>query len=296
MRLLLFSALALFMFSCADQPSAESAQPQSQPTAAVDKAGPMADSMDVVSGATSVENNLTLNGTIEIPIQNNATISLPMDAIIRQANLVEGQLLAAGDVVATLENAGFIELQQSYLDATAQCEFLEAEYERQKNLSQEDATSHRRLQQSKADFMSMKSRKEAAGARLKMLGIDPSTVGQNGISPFLEIKAPISGYVSNVRVNQGKFLATGDAICEIVNKQQILIKLTAYEKDLDKLTLGKEINFHVNGLGDNTFQATITSIGQRVDRQNRSVEVYARSKQNNAQFRPGMYVSARIEN
>lgn len=294
MRRLLFPAIALFMISCGGEPSAESTQAQSTTT---QSAAPTSiDSMDVVSGATSVENNLILNGTIDIPIQNYATVSLPMDAIVRKVSLLEGQHVAAGEVVATLENQGFIELQQSYLDAVAQCEFLAAEYDRQKNLSQEDATTKRRLQQSKADLLSMTSRQESAAAQLKMLGIAPEVVIDGGIVPFLEIKAPIGGYVSNVKVNQGKFLATGDAICEIVNKQTIVLRLTAYEKDLNKLSIGKEINFHVNGLGDETFQAVITSIGQRVDMQNRSIEVYARSKQNNAQFRPGMYVSARIEN
>lgn len=292
----LLSALTVIMISCGNNATVEPITQPASETTPENSATPTIDTADIVSGATSVENNLTLNGTIEIPIHNQATISIPMDAIIRNVRLIEGQYVQKGEVVATLENPRFIELQQSYMDAVAQCEFLEAEYDRQKNLAQGDATSQRRLQQSKADFLSMKSRQEAAAAHLKILDITPQTIVSTGISSSLEIKSPISGYISNVSANQGKFLATGEAICEVVNKQSIILKLTAYEKDLNKITLGKSIGFRVNGLGNKVFEATITSIGQRVDMQNRSIEVYARSNHNETLFRPGMYVSARIEN
>ena len=44
-----------------------------------------------------------------------------------------------------------------------------------------------------------------------------------------------------------------------------------------------------------TFHAVLVSIGQEVDETSRSLEMYARVKETNPRFRPGMYVSARVE-
>ena len=47
--------------------------------------------------------------------------------------------------------------------------------------------------------------------------------------------------------------------------------------------------------GKETFHAVLISIGQEVDETSRSLEMYARVKETNPRFRPGMYVSARVE-
>ena len=54
------------------------------------------------------------------------------------------------------------------------------------------------------------------------------------------------------------------------------------------------MQFRVNGMGKQTFVATIVSIDQTVDAKDYSVKVYARVKDVRPDFRPGMYVRARV--
>ena len=95
-------------------------------------------------------------------------------------------------------------------------------------------------------------------------------------------------------MNLGKHIAAGEPLCEIIDKTNTLIRLTAYEKDLGKLKVGDKIVFRVNGLGTKNFTGEIISIGQQVDQVNRSLDIYAKVMENNNLFRPGMYVNARI--
>ena len=229
-----------------------------------------------------------------IPPQRMATVSLTMGGVIKSTSLLPGEPVRQGSVLATLENPDFITLQQTYLDSHAQTEFLEAEYLRQQALSAEQAASQKKLQQSKADYLSMKSRVEAAAAQLKLLEVEPEVLLKEGIQPFLQIKAPISGYVADVKMNVGKYMNVGDALCEIVDKSRTLLRLTTYEKDLADMKVGNPVQFRVNGMGKIVFKATLISIGQKVDEDTRSVEVYARVDTVDSQFRPGMYVTARI--
>ncbi len=237
----------------------------------------------------------SFNGKILISPQHHATVTLTMGGAIHTTSLLPGSYVKKGDVIATLANPDFILLQQSYLEAIAQAEYLEAEYHRQERLSQQEAASQKRFQQSKAEYLSMKSKQEAAKAQLILLGVTPEGLQKEGIRPYLEIKSPISGYITGEPVNVGKYIPAGESICEVINKGETLLCLTVYEKDLKALSPGSSILFQVNGMGDESFEATLLSIGQEVDNESRSIEVYARIKENNNQFRPGMYVTARIE-
>lgn len=240
-------------------------------------------------------NQVSFNGRIVLPPQRQATVALTIGGVIKNTSLLPGQHVTKNSVIATLENPEFITLQQTYLDSHAQTEYLRMEYERQKNLSAEQAASQKKFQQSKADYLSMKSRQDAAAAQLSLLGVNPETLLRDGIQPLLEVKAPISGYVVNVAMNMGKYINPGEALCEVIDKSAPMLCLTTYEKDIADMQTGSPVQFRVNGMGTQTFNGTVISIGQKVDEVNRSLEVYASIKETNPQFRPGMYVTAHIQ-
>lgn len=250
--------------------------------------------VDAITSATSKPNQVSFNGRIVLPPQRQATVALTMGGVVKSTSLIPGQHITKNSLIATLENPEFIALQQTYLDSHAQTEYLLAEYERQKALSAEQAASQKKFQQSKADYLSMKSRQDAAAAQLSLLGVAPETLLKSGIRPLLEVKAPISGYVANVAMNIGKYINPGEALCEIIDKSAPMLCLTTYEKDLADIQVGNSVQFRVNGMGTQTFNGTVVSIGQKVDETNRSLEVYSSIKETNAQFRPGMYVTAHI--
>lgn len=292
MKKITFPLILLVLTACGEN---KEVQPEEEATA-VAVVENVTDSIqvDAITSATSKPNQVSFNGTMVIPPQRMATVSLTMGGVIKSTSLLPGEPVRQGSVLATLENPDFITLQQTYLDSHAQAEFLEAEYLRQQALSVEQAASQKKLQQSKADYLSMKSRVEAAAAQLKLLEVEPEVLLKEGIQPFLQIKAPISGYVADVKMNVGKYMNVGDALCEIVDKSRTLLRLTTYEKDLADMKVGNPVQFRVNGMGKIVFKATLISIGQKVDEDTRSVEVYAKVDTVDSQFRPGMYVTARI--
>jgi len=251
-------------------------------------------SIDGTTAATAI-NKVSFNGTLIVPPQNFASVTMLMGGIIRSANLLPGSYVKKGTLLATLDNLDFISLQQTFLESQAQTEYLKSEYNRQLVLSKEEVASVKKMEQSKADYLSMKSKMEAAAAQLSLLGISTQSLSKNGIMPVLEIKAPVNGYIGKVKVNVGKYLNAGDILCEIINKQETLLRLTTYEKDLKDIRLGAKVWFRVNGMGTKTFEARLISIGQEVDETSRSLEVFAKVISEDVNFRPGMYVTAQIE-
>lgn len=293
MKKILFPLIVILLAACnskTNQTTTSVPTPAPEPQAEV-----IRDTVaDAISSATSKPNEVLFNGTLVVPPEYQSTVTIIMGGTVKNTSLLSGMAVRKGQVLITLENPEFIDLQQAYLDSHAQLEYLEAEYNRQLTLAKEQAASQKKLQQSKADYLSMKSKEQATAAQLQLLGIDVRNLLRDGIRPYLEVKAPISGYTGNVRINPGKHITTGEAICDIINKDKTLLRLVAYEKDLAHIHSGDEVEFTVNGIGTQVFRGKLLTIGQQVDEISRSLEIYARVDSNEELFRPGMYVTARI--
>lgn len=275
--------------------SAETAEPVKVMSEKASATETEIEEVDAASGATYTESAPSFNGIFILPPQKQATVSVTMGGIVKSTSLLVGQYVNKDDVIAVLDNPEFIDLQQSYLDASAQLEYMEKEYARQSNLVSQEAASQKKYQQTKAEYLSVKSKVEAMSSKLSLLGVDPGTLKQRGLMTRLEVKAPLGGYVTDTDINIGKYLNPGDPICDIIDNRELLLQLTAYEKDLQKIEIGDTVEFQVNGMDMRTFEAVIFSIDQKVDNNNRSIKVFARLEDRTAFFRPGMYVSARIK-
>lgn len=286
--------LALLAASCSSNPEQPTASADKETVVQTETDSTQTPEVDGVSGATNVANPPSFNGVIVMPPQNHVTVTLSMGGSVQNIRILPGEYVRKGEIILTLANPAFIELQQSYLDAAAQTEYLAKEYDRQQKLVSGESASLKRMQQSKADYLSMKSRMEAAAAQLALLGTDTATLNREGIRTYLEVRAPRNGYVTNMNINAGKYYAAGEPVCDVIDKSTPMLQLTAYEKDLDKLLPGNRFTFRVNGMPDTTFTAELVSVDQMVDNVNRSIKVYARITQACPNFRPGMYVSAQI--
>ena len=222
MRQIVLPLALLLMTAC--NSSKEQPKPMEQAADTTTTVAEKVDTMqvDAITSATAIANPASFNGTLVIPPRNFATVSLSMDGIVKNLSLLPGTYIPKGAVLATLENPQFIELQQNYLDSHAQLEYLEAEYNRQTALSREEAASQKKYQQSKADYLSMKSRMQANAAQLRLLGIEPETLLKSGIRSYLEVTAPIGGYISNVQANLGKHLSAGEPLCDIIDKSETM--------------------------------------------------------------------------
>lgn len=298
MKKIIFWSVALLLAACSPSENKQTVSvPDEQPVELSDVATGSQDtlSVDAVTSATAIANPSSFNGTLIVPPQHFATVTLSMGGLVKELSVLPGSYVHKGTLLGTLENPDFIDLQQTYLDSRAQLEYLEAEYQRQQNLSREAAASQKKFQQAKADYLSMKSRLQASAVQLRLLGVDVETLSGGGIRPYIEVKSPVSGYISNVQANLGKYLNVGEPLCDVIDKSRTMLRLVAYEKDIEGMKVGSRIQFRVNGLGKATFHATLVSIGQQVDDTNRSIELYATVLDTSPLFRPGMYVSARME-
>lgn len=81
----------------------------------------------------------------------------------------------------------------------------------------------------------------------------------------------------------------------MIDKGETLLCLTAYEKDLADLSIGNQVQFRVNGMGKETFPCGLDLDRTGGGRDEPFLGNVRSGKETNPRFRPGMYVSARVE-
>jgi cobalt-zinc-cadmium efflux system membrane fusion protein len=127
-----------------------------------------------------------------------------------------------------------------------------------------------------------------------MLGIDPEKIKVDGITPEIRIFAPISGYITKINANIGKYIDSYEVMYEIVDKSHLHLNLKIFERDMFNLKKGQHIRFTILEQDTHPFDARIETIGQMIDEQQRTIDVHAHITSPDPLFTPGMFVNAQI--
>ena len=232
------------------------------------------------------------NGVLDVPPQNLVTISAPMGGFVKHTDLLQGVYVKKGRPLIELEDIRYIELQQEFLDQSSQLELARDEFNRQKTLSQENVNAQKTLQQATAHLKSLEAKVEALKAKLIMVHISPDQVHEH-IHKSVTLYSPISGYVTEVNVNIGKYLNPTDVLFKIVDTEHLHVELFIFERDISKLKEEQKLHFSlVNEGTDRT--ATIHLIGREIGA-DRTVRVHCHLDKEDPALLPGMYVKASIE-
>ncbi len=236
---------------------------------------------------------IRVNGKLDVPPQQLVSVSIPMGGILKSTELLEGSLVRKGQVIAVMEGQEYIDLQENYLDIKSQLEYAQADYQRQQTLSAENANAQKVLQQSKASYSSLKAKSEALAQKLKLLNISIKSLEERGIQSTITIYAPISGYVTQVNANIGKFVSPSEMLFEIVDTEHLHAELTVYEKDVRKLKIGQKVRFT---LANETTERTakVYLIGREISKE-RTVQIHCHIDRVDREMLPGMFLTAYVE-
>lgn len=242
----------------------------------------------------SVSSLLKVNGQIDVPPQNLVSVSFPLGGYLKSTKLLPGMQVSKGEPIAIMEDQQYIQLQQEYLSAKAKQSYLEHEYNRQKELNQSKASSDKVFQQAEAEYKSNSINIKAFAEKLRLIGINPEGLNENTISRSINVHSPITGFVSKVNVNIGKYVNPVDVLFEIVNPNDIHLRLAVFEKDISQLSVGQKVVANAANNPDKKYDCEIILIGKDIAN-DRSIDVHCHFKQFDKSLVPGMYMVAEVE-
>lgn len=238
---------------------------------------------------------IKVNGVIDVEPQSAVSISAPLGGYVKSAGLLPGQAVRKGQVMAVIENAEFIDIQQDYLESKSRLVFLAQELERQKELRKEEVNATKTLQQVSSEYNMLTAKISGLEQKLSLIGISTKSLSAGRISKTSNLYSPINGYVTESNVNRGKYVLPSDVLFELTNKNDMHLALNVFEKDVRKINPGQPIRFALASETDYKRVAKVFLIGKAAEKDG-TMPVHAHlTVSNDAALFPGMYVKALIE-
>ncbi|TRX35156.1 efflux RND transporter periplasmic adaptor subunit [Flavobacterium sp. ZT3R18] len=238
---------------------------------------------------------LKINGKLSLPPQHQAQVSILTGGVVKNILVQEGEFVNDGQPLATIVNTEVIQLQQDYLENNANLNYLEKEYQRQKELRDDNINAGKTYQQAQRELQIAQAKKETLRSKLAQLGINASKLTSKNIASSIAISAPISGYIQHINLSMGKFADANAVLFEIIDNRFLHLDLKVFEKDIHKIKIGQEIVFSDANDVSHTHPAKIYAINKAFEPNEQAVLVHAKINETTETLLPGMYVEARVK-
>ena len=299
--------LIVVTVSCANQETgehshaahaAEEEHPHTEEAMAVELTTQQIEAVGIQTGQFTrlpLQNSVKANGILKLPPQNKADVTALLPGAIRRINVLEGEPVTRGQVLAELEDLNIIDLQQAYMDASERLVYAEQNYQRKKRLIDEAVGSEREFQQAASVYHSTRAQTAGLRGKLELLGLNPEEIRAGNIRSSVPIRAPLDGFVRKVEVNTGSYVTLGQHLFEIVDNHHVHVDLMVYEKDLHKVREDQQVQFrYTNQPNDRLYNARVFAIGKSFEQEPKAVRVHAELLDQQSDLLPGMYVEAWI--
>ena len=235
-------------------------------------------------------------GMFEAPPESKASVSAYFEGYVKELKLLIGQKVNKGQVLFTLENPAYIEVQQNFLEAKGQLKYLKSDYERQKNLAEDNVTSQKNYLKAEADYEVTLAQYEGLKKKLTLMNLNPDQITGSNITTEIQVVSPLSGYVTAVNASKGVFLNPDDIAVSIIDTDHLHIELNIFEKDLPKVKIGQTIIFKRQDNSSLTYEAEVYLVSKFIDSYSRTAAIHGHliHEKDEEIFAPGMYIEAEI--
>ena len=243
---------------------------------------------------TSLSSTIKVNGKITLAPNAMASVSMPLGGYIKTIKVMPGMVIGKGQVLAVIEDQSYVQIQQDYLTTKQQLAFASKDFARQKELNSSQAVSEKNYQLAESEFAKQRITLKSLEEKLKLIHINPASLSANTISKSVNIYAPISGMVTKIDVNIGKYVNATDMLFQIMDNQSMYAKLNVFEKDAANLAIGQKIKVYTNTQPDVFYETKIEFVNKSYSDEN-AIEVYAKIYNTTKKLIPGNYINASIQ-
>lgn len=282
MKLIQILIIAIFLYSCGNSPAGEEGHNH-------DHGGGPEGSSIVLSPSQMNTLNLALDsvaqrnlsdvmrltGSVAVPPQARAEVASPTEGLVQSILVKEGEMVSKGQTLITLAHPSLLQLQQDYLESRSRLTFAEADYQRQKQLSDGNISAKKVLQQAEADYNSARARMTSLEKQLQLLGIAASGISETNLHSSIAVKAPIGGTVSHIAISMGSSIQFATPLMNIVDNSSAILEIAAFEQNLPQIKTGQDVSFTLIGMPEKTYNAKVVNVGSSFENEAKSITIRA---------------------
>ena len=248
-------------------------------------------------------------GNAQSTLQAPATTAFDPDRVAKVGPLVNakvirvttdlGDRIKAGETVAVLESVELGETKTDYLRAKARLETNKADYQREKNLADQNIASEAELLEARAKYRESQAAVDAITEKLRIYGLNKKAVEDISVdneTPLSRFKlgAPQAGTMQKRDLTPGDMLSPNDTPIHLVNTDKLWVMVDTYERQLPYLTPGMKVTFNVEALPEVQVTGTIDWVSRELDAKTRTVKTRAVIDNGDGRLSAGLFGQATL--
>ncbi len=232
-------------------------------------------------------NMIPVSGTLKPLTQ--AVVKSKVAAEVAQVHVQEGQKVAAGQVLVSLDTADL----RARLDAQ---HAAVAEMKARFDLASKNEANNRQLlaknfiSQNALDAVS--SNAEVARANLKSAEAQ-AAISQRALNDA-SIRAPFGGIVAKRMINIGEKVTADMPVVQIVDLSRMELEAMVPVAEIPSVKIGQEIGFTVDGFAGRQFTGKVERINPSADAGSRSIAVFVAIANADQSLKGGMFASGKL--
>jgi len=223
---------------------------------------------------------------------------LETEASLKEAEANAAQIEAR--LALTQEGSYDVNRVPEVLNARANLNLATAEFGRIEKLLAERVVSQSEYDQRKTQVEAARQQLESAknGADQQYQALQASrarvTLARKALADTI-VRAPFDGLVAQRMVSTGDYVTRGMKVAEVVRITPLRIELTVPEQFVASVAVGAPVSFGVDAFPGRLFEGRIRFVSPALRADQRALTVEAVVPNANAELKPGMFATVRIE-
>lgn len=250
-------------------------------------------------GLSGVREVLRIPGSIQVDEQRVAHIGASVTGRVTDIDVVLGQSVQQGQLLATLNSTELAQNQLSYIKALQQIGLQTKAVERARLLLESDVISTAELQRREAELSAAQADLNAARDQLLVLGMSEkaiSLLSKSGqMRSFSSVSARLAGTVISRKVNLGQVVQPADELFVVADLSHVWAVAEVPEQQVELIQEGEEVNIEIPALNNRQITGKLIYVGDVVNPQTRTVTVRTDMQNSDHAIKPDMLVSMLVQ-
>ena len=246
-----------------------------------------------------VAETLRVAGRIDFDEQRLARIGATVTGRVTQIDVLLGQEVHKGEVLARLNSSELSSQQLAYLKARSQLELNRRNAERARALFDADVIAAAEVQRRESEYQISVAETRAAADQLHILGVSPAAVerlGKDGaVDSVTPVVATLGGVVVERKLAQGQVVQPADSLFVVADLSRVWAVAQVPEQQVSQVKVGQSVSIEVPALGNEKLVGKLIFVGQTINPDTRTVLVRTELDNSDGRLKPAMLASMLIE-
>jgi membrane fusion protein (multidrug efflux system) len=212
----------------------------------------------------------TYTGTAPIEAFAEADVIAKVDGEVRELHVEEGDMVEKDQILATLDGD---RLRLELSESQARLGKLQRDYQRNQELQEKGLISE-------GDFEKIQYDLEALQASFNLASLELD---------YTQIRAPITGVVSERYLKLGNTIKTGEPVFRVTSLDPLVTYMHVPEREFRQIAAGQPVHIEVDAVQDTVVVATVTRVSPVVDPDTGTFKITIELNGSTQGIKPGMF-------